>query len=78
MEAGIFKLAGLGGGVDGPGKEAEFLAAGLGADLAEVGGVGRSVGLAFEADVDAVEVGGFGVGEGGGNGGPLGGLVVLF
>ena len=78
MEAGGDELAGLGGGVDGPGKEAEFLTAGLGADLAEVGGVGRSVDLAFEADVDTVEVGGFGVVDGRGNGGPLGGLWVLF
>ena len=78
MEAGIFKLAGLGGGVDGPGKEAEFLATGLSADLAEVGSKGGGVGLAIKADVDAVEVGGFGVGEGGGNGGPLGGLGILF
>ena len=78
MEVGIFKLAGLGGGVDGPGKEAEFLAAGLGADLAEVGGEGGGVDLAFEADVDAVEVGGFCVGEGGSDDGPLGGHGVLF
>ena len=78
LEAGGDELAGLGGGVDGPGVEAEFLVAGLGSDLAEVAGEGGGVGLAFEADVDAVELGGFGGGEGGGDGGPLGGLGVLF